>query len=60
DSIERLNQAFEAVRTFKPLTSTQMTALLEKTKAAALSGKYERFKTSTEFDGTAANPQWMG
>jgi predicted aldo/keto reductase-like oxidoreductase len=60
DSMERLNQAFEAVRTFKPLTSAQMTALLEKTKAAALSGKYERFKTSSDFDGTAANPQWMG
>jgi predicted aldo/keto reductase-like oxidoreductase len=59
DSMERLDQAFEAIRTFKPLTSQQITALLDKTRQAALTGNYERFKTSTEFDGTESNPQWM-
>lgn len=59
DSMERLNQALDAVRTFKPLSSSEVSTLLAKTKEAALSGRYERFKTSTDFDGTASNPQWM-
>src|SRR6476659_6046290 len=40
DSMERLEQAFEAVRTFKPLNSTQLTALVAKTKRAALTGEF--------------------
>ena len=60
DSLERLDQAFEAVRTFKPLTQEQLSALTGKTREAALSGKFERFKTSTQFDGTARHPEWMG
>src|SRR4051795_490824 len=60
DSMERLDQAFEAARTFKPLTQAQMSALVDKTRQAALTGKFERFKTTTQFDGTARNPQWMG
>jgi aryl-alcohol dehydrogenase-like predicted oxidoreductase len=60
DSMERLDQAFEAARTFKPLTEAQISALTAKTRQAALSGKYELFKTSNRFDGTARNPQWMG
>ncbi len=60
DSMERLDQAFEAARTFKPLNEAQMSALMTKTREAALSGKFELFKTSTRFDGTARNPQWMG
>jgi aryl-alcohol dehydrogenase-like predicted oxidoreductase len=60
DNMERLEQALEAAKTFKPLTKTQLSTLLNKTKAAAMTGKYETFKTSTRFDGTARNPQWMG
>jgi predicted aldo/keto reductase-like oxidoreductase len=60
DSPDRVDQAFEAARTFKPLSNADMSALLTKTRAAALSGKYELFKTSVRFDGTARNPQWMG
>jgi aryl-alcohol dehydrogenase-like predicted oxidoreductase len=60
DSMERLDQAFEAARTFRPLTEAQIASLLEKTRSASLSGEYEKFKTSTQYDGTAANPQWMG
>jgi aryl-alcohol dehydrogenase-like predicted oxidoreductase len=59
DSMERLDQAFEAVRTFKPLTKTQIDALVGKTREAALTGKYELFKTATRFDGTALHPEWM-
>jgi predicted aldo/keto reductase-like oxidoreductase len=60
DSLERLDQAFEAVRTWKPLTSTEVTALLARTAQAAADGTYEKFKTTQRFDGTARNPQWLG
>jgi aryl-alcohol dehydrogenase-like predicted oxidoreductase len=60
ESMERLEQALEAARTFKPLTEAQLSALRAKTKQAAVTGRLERFKTSNAFDGTAHNPQWMG
>jgi aryl-alcohol dehydrogenase-like predicted oxidoreductase len=60
DSMERLEQTLEAARTFKPYTQQQMSALVGKTRAAAMTGKFELFKTSVRFDGTARNPQWMG
>jgi predicted aldo/keto reductase-like oxidoreductase len=60
DSLERLDQAFEAARAFKPMTKPEISALMAKTRDAALSGKYELFKTSTRFDGTAQHPEWMG
>ena len=56
----QLDQAFEAARTFRPLTPAELSALLAKTRDAALTGKYETFKTTTMQDGTARNPQWMG
>jgi len=60
DSMERLEQALEAARTFKPLTKPQVSALVGKTREAAMSGKFELFKTATRFDGTALHPEWMG
>jgi predicted aldo/keto reductase-like oxidoreductase len=60
DSMDILRQDLEVVRTFKPLDSEQMTSLLRRTLAAARDGKYELFKTTQHFDGTAQNPQWLG
>ncbi len=60
DSVERVDQALEAARTFRPLSQSELGALMARTREASLSGKYELFKTSTRFDGTARNPQWMG
>jgi aryl-alcohol dehydrogenase-like predicted oxidoreductase len=60
ESVERVDQALEAARTFKPLSQSEISALMARTREASLSGKYELFKTSTRFDGTARNPQWMG
>ncbi len=60
DSIEVLNQAFEAVRTFHPLSEQEIAALLSKTAEAAATGRFEPFKTSSIFDSTAQNPQWLG
>ncbi len=60
DSMERLEQALQAVRTFKPFTADQLAALVAKTKQAAMTGNYEPFKTTAQFDGTAQHPEWMG
>jgi aryl-alcohol dehydrogenase-like predicted oxidoreductase len=60
DSMERLDQAFQAIRTFKPMSAAQVQEIVSKTKEAAMSGKFEPFKTTTEFDGTAQHPEWMG
>jgi aryl-alcohol dehydrogenase-like predicted oxidoreductase len=60
DSMERLDQAFEAVRTFKPMSEAQLQAIVSKTKEAAMTGNFEPFKTTTQFDGTAQHPEWMG
>jgi aryl-alcohol dehydrogenase-like predicted oxidoreductase len=60
DSMERLDQAFEAARTFKPLSEDQLTAIVSKTKEAAMTGLYEPFKTTMTLDGTALHPEWMG
>ena len=60
ESVDRVNQALAAVRSFKPMSEAQVAALLAKTKAAAMTGRYEPFKTTSQFDGTAQNPQWLG
>ena len=60
ESMERLEQAFEAARTFKPMSQADISKLLGKTAQAAMTGKYEPFKTTAQFDGTASHPEWMG
>jgi predicted aldo/keto reductase-like oxidoreductase len=60
DSIDILHQALEAARSFKPMNSSEVAALLAKTDAAAKNGEFERYKTSHDFDGTYQNPQWLG
>ena len=59
DSLERLHQAVEAV-TAPPLTSDEAQRILAKTEADAMRGQFELFKTSSLFDGTAQNPDWLG
>jgi aryl-alcohol dehydrogenase-like predicted oxidoreductase len=60
DSMEILDQAFEAVRTFRPMSDEEERALLAKTALSASRGEFEPFKTSSIFDGTAQNPDWLG
>ncbi len=60
DSPKILNQAFEAVKTFKPLTQKETAMLLAKTKEVAMQGKFEPFKTTSIFDSTVKNPEWLG
>ena len=60
DSMEILDQAFEAARTFQPMNEQQERLLLAKTAEAASRGEFEPFKTSSIFDSTAQNPDWLG
>jgi len=55
-----LDQALTAARTFKPMSQTQIAEILDRTKAAAMTGTFELFKTTPHFDGTANNPKWLG
>jgi aryl-alcohol dehydrogenase-like predicted oxidoreductase len=57
---EILTQALTAAKTFKPFDAQQTATFLAKTREAAMSGKFEPFKTSSIFDGTANNPKWLG
>jgi predicted aldo/keto reductase-like oxidoreductase len=60
DSMDILKQAFQAARTFKPMSQDEVSALLARTTEAAAAGKYELFKTTSNFDSTAHNPKWLG
>jgi len=60
DSMEVLEQALEVARTFRPMSAAQVQAILAKTKAAAAHGEFELFKTTSIFDSTATNPDWLG
>jgi aryl-alcohol dehydrogenase-like predicted oxidoreductase len=60
DSMEILDQALEAARTFRQLNADEVAALLAKTAQAASRGEFEPFKTSSIFDSTASHPEWLG
>jgi aryl-alcohol dehydrogenase-like predicted oxidoreductase len=60
DSMEILKQDLEAVKNFQPLTEKQAADLLARTARAASEGRFERFKTTNGFDGTAKHPEWLG
>ena len=60
ESMKILNQAFTVARTFRPLPESEMNALRDKTREAAAHGEFELFKTSSLFDATSQNPEWLG
>jgi aryl-alcohol dehydrogenase-like predicted oxidoreductase len=60
ESMDVLRRNLELARSFKPLSPEAIAALLERTAKAAAEGRFEGFKTTTMFDGTAHNPQWLG
>lgn len=59
ESMRDLEQAADAARSFRPLAPERVAAILDRTRAAARDGAYERFKTSTEHDGTTKHPEWL-
>jgi predicted aldo/keto reductase-like oxidoreductase len=60
DSMQILQQALDAARSFKPMSETEVASLLARTAKAAQNGQYELYKTTHNFDGTYHNPQWLG
>jgi uncharacterized protein len=60
DSMERLEQALTAARSFRPLLPSEVIALLSKTARAAREGRYELYKTTHKHDGTMEHPEWLG
>ncbi|HOT23968.1 MAG TPA: aldo/keto reductase [Thermoleophilia bacterium] len=60
DSLELLEQALTAVRTFAPLSAERRAELLARTAAAGGDGALEPFKTTSLFDATAADPSLLG
>ncbi len=42
------------------MSAAQVKTLLAKTKASAKHGEFELFKTTSAFDSTATNPDWLG
>lgn len=60
ESMPILQQALDTARNYQKPSSTQLAAILAKTAPVAEAGKFELYKTSSHFDGTAHNPQWLG
>ena len=60
DKQQVLDQAFNAVKTFRLMDDEQIAALVAKTQEVAASGRYELFKTTSHFDTTARHPDWLG
>jgi len=59
DSMGVLDQAIATALAWKPLQPAERAALLDRTRELAKDGRFERFKTSTQFDGTQKNPKWL-
>jgi predicted aldo/keto reductase-like oxidoreductase len=60
DSLAILEQALGVARNFKPMDEQQKIAVLQKTAPVAMAGKFEAYKSSQIYDGTANNPHWLG
>ena len=60
ESMEILDQAIRAATTFRPLSGEAVDALLARTAEAARHGRFERYKTTHDFDSTIASPHWLG
>jgi hypothetical protein len=59
DSEGVLEQALHLAIGFQPMPEEERKALLARTSPAALDGKWERFKTTHEFDGTEQHKEWL-
>ena len=60
DSLGVLQQALEAVRSFRPLPPEVLETLLSRTAPAASEGQHEGYKMTQQFDGTVHHPEWLG
>jgi len=54
-----LKQDLDAARSFVQLSSDELAAVRARTAAPAATGKFEKFKTTSHFDGTTRNLHWL-
>ena len=59
DGMPILQQALDAVRTFRPWSQEKLDDVLGRSREIAMTGRAERYKISHHFDGTVHNPQWL-
>ncbi|HVY46722.1 MAG TPA: aldo/keto reductase [Minicystis sp.] len=59
DTMGVLEQALDVALRFEPMTEDEKSALLARTAAAAAHGRFEQYKTTERFDGTAKHPGWL-
>jgi predicted aldo/keto reductase-like oxidoreductase len=59
DSEGVFEQALWLATTFKPMTDQERQELLARTAQQASGGKWEKFKTTQQFDGTEQNKRWL-
>jgi aryl-alcohol dehydrogenase-like predicted oxidoreductase len=59
DGIGVLEQALFLGTTFVPMPEDEQAKLLSRTAPQAQNGKWERFKTTPDFDGTEQHKQWL-
>jgi predicted aldo/keto reductase-like oxidoreductase len=55
-----LDQVFEAAKTFRPMDKASVAELLSRSRPYAIEGKYELFKSSSTFAGTAKTNAGLG
>lgn len=60
DGMEILRQALDTASGFTGLSDDEVAELLAKTADVAARGEFEPFKTSSIFDATATNVEWLG
>jgi aryl-alcohol dehydrogenase-like predicted oxidoreductase len=60
ERMEILDQAIQVGRTFRPLSEEALADIRKRTATASADGRFEPFKVSNQYDGTAHNPQWLG
>jgi hypothetical protein len=60
ETLAELDQACDVASSFEPMTAVDVASLLARTKPASVQGRIEIFKTTTIFDATATNPEWLG
>jgi aryl-alcohol dehydrogenase-like predicted oxidoreductase len=59
DSMETLEQALAAARSFRPMHPAEVDSLLARTASPAREGQYELYKTTHKHDGTIQHPEWL-
>jgi aryl-alcohol dehydrogenase-like predicted oxidoreductase len=60
ESEDRVRQALGIAAGFQPMSEPQVNALLARTAPKAQNGVSEQYKTTTIYDGTTQNPEWLG